>query len=147
MKRLIILNRYHYLIAIICISIITLSFCLSIQKDDSVSMAGFDGNRYKDLCLFKHITGIPCPSCGLTRGFVAISKLEFGNALHYNIACLMIYLIVLLQIPYRLMIIMKSKYILFINRLMPISTLYFYLTIIVLFTGWFYRLYSHNILL
>lgn len=36
------------------------------------------------LCLFKKVTGIPCPSCGTTRGINAILHREWLQALLYN---------------------------------------------------------------
>lgn len=34
------------------------------------------------LCTFLRITGYPCPSCGLTRGFVAMAHGQWLNVLH-----------------------------------------------------------------
>ncbi len=36
------------------------------------------------LCLFKHIFGISCFGCGMTRGFISILKLNFFSAFRYN---------------------------------------------------------------
>ncbi len=35
-------------------------------------------------CLFKSITGHPCPTCGMTRAFSAISRCEFRRAYEFN---------------------------------------------------------------
>ena len=37
------------------------------------------------LCLFRRMTGLPCPGCGLTRSFCAIAKghVERGFAFHW----------------------------------------------------------------
>ena len=37
------------------------------------------------LCLFKNIFGVPCPGCGLTRGFIAILHLNFKEATRHHI--------------------------------------------------------------
>ncbi|MCB9738042.1 MAG: DUF2752 domain-containing protein [Deltaproteobacteria bacterium] len=36
------------------------------------------------LCFHRLTTGIPCPGCGLTRGFVALMHGHLRGALHYN---------------------------------------------------------------
>jgi hypothetical protein len=36
------------------------------------------------VCLLRGLIGIPCPSCGLTRGFCALAHLELGEALRYH---------------------------------------------------------------
>lgn len=37
-----------------------------------------------EVCLFKHVTNVPCPSCGSTRAIVSISKGNFIEALSLN---------------------------------------------------------------
>jgi len=38
------------------------------------------------LCLFRRITTLPCPSCGMTRAFVALGHGDLHAALGFNIA-------------------------------------------------------------
>ena len=37
------------------------------------------------VCLFRNVTGIPCPSCGTTHSVMSITKGDFGQALNENI--------------------------------------------------------------
>ena len=36
-------------------------------------------------CLFKTLTGISCPACGMTRAFLAMLRFDFLSAIYYNI--------------------------------------------------------------
>jgi len=35
-------------------------------------------------CVIYHITGLPCPACGLTRAFIAFVRLDMGQAFFYH---------------------------------------------------------------
>ncbi|MDD2197931.1 MAG: DUF2752 domain-containing protein [Bacteroidales bacterium] len=37
-----------------------------------------------EVCLVKHITNIPCPSCGTTRSVISLAKGKFKDALQIN---------------------------------------------------------------
>jgi hypothetical protein len=40
---------------------------------------------YLTICLFKSLTGLPCPGCGLTHSFCALAKGHIAQALSYNL--------------------------------------------------------------
>lgn len=46
-------------------------------------------------CIFKSITGIPCPSCGLTRGFRALFHGHIIKAEQYNLLTVPMFLLIL----------------------------------------------------
>jgi len=37
-----------------------------------------------EVCLIKHVTNIPCPSCGSTRSVISLAKGKFSDALRIN---------------------------------------------------------------
>jgi|SRR5688572_8908269 len=37
------------------------------------------------VCLFRHVTGLPCPSCGMTHSIMAIFNFEMKEAIHINV--------------------------------------------------------------
>jgi len=53
-------------------------------------------------CTFRAVTHIPCPFCGLTTSFCHISRLHVASAFRSNVMGPPAYLLVLLQIPYRI---------------------------------------------
>lgn len=49
------------------------------------SLSNIETNRDAfDVCLIKHITNIPCPSCGSTRSLVSLTNGNFIEALLIN---------------------------------------------------------------
>ncbi|MGN0992472.1 MAG: DUF2752 domain-containing protein [Bacilli bacterium] len=48
-------------------------------------------------CLFKTIFNIPCPGCGLTRGFRALFKGNLIEAFNYNILTIPIFLFLIIS--------------------------------------------------
>lgn len=38
----------------------------------------------KSICVIYNTTGLPCPSCGMTRAFLYLAKLDFAEAFHYH---------------------------------------------------------------
>jgi len=47
------------------------------------------------ICIFKTITGLPCPSCGMTHSFVSIGHLRIVEAFFYNILGPFLYLLMI----------------------------------------------------
>jgi len=48
------------------------------------NMTQMTGNTPVSVCLIKHFTNIPCPSCGSTRAVIALTKGNFIEALSIN---------------------------------------------------------------
>lgn len=45
---------------------------------------GFIEDQSTNVCLIKHVTNIPCPSCGTSRSVVSLTKGNFFDAFNYN---------------------------------------------------------------
>ena len=68
---------FRYGIELILFSTI---FALAIFADKP---SDIPGDRFIK-CYFKEWTGLPCPSCGLTRGFIAFFHANFAETLKLN---------------------------------------------------------------
>jgi hypothetical protein len=52
------------------------------------------------LCIFKHLTGIECPLCGMTRACYCIMHLHLASAFSYNPVSLMLPVLVVTEAGY-----------------------------------------------
>lgn len=60
-------------------------------------------------CTYKRLTGTECPGCGLTRCFISIAHGDFSAAWGFNAAGILLFLFVVLQLPYRSLQIWRIK--------------------------------------
>ena len=44
------------------------------------------------LCLFYNLTGLPCPSCGMTRAFISLGHGDIHSAVLFNPASIPVYI-------------------------------------------------------
>jgi hypothetical protein len=72
---------------LICIALITL---LVIPETFL-----YNGNS---ICIFKNLTGIQCPLCGMTRASSDLLHLRIGSALHYNPVSILLPFLLLFEI-------------------------------------------------
>jgi hypothetical protein len=59
------------------------------------------------ICPFYHIFKVPCPGCGLTRGFIELFKLNIRESIKYNILCIPICIIFIIYLS---LIVIKKDY-------------------------------------
>jgi hypothetical protein len=53
------------------------------------------------LCTYQRLFGIGCPGCGLTRCFISMAHGHLGAAWRFNPAGLLLFAVVVVQLPYR----------------------------------------------
>ena len=95
-------NKLYSLLLIACLAgYIWLYF--SITKNNA-------NNTSAEVCLIKHVTNIPCPSCGSTRSVISLIKGDFTGALNLNpIGCLVAFIMLVAPIWIIADTIMRSK--------------------------------------
>jgi glycyl-tRNA synthetase (class II) len=54
------------------------------------------GSEVESVCLFKHITGIPCPSCGATRSVLSLLQGHFTEAVTTNPLGILLFILMLI---------------------------------------------------
>jgi hypothetical protein len=74
-------RRYSKRLAIITFLVLGAIFAASLLY--TTGSPGPDGN-YFTICLFKNMTGLPCPGCGLTHSFCALGKGDVAVAFGYH---------------------------------------------------------------
>jgi hypothetical protein len=109
--------RTHALILIGCVAVVALSMTMSIQGGEKVSLPGAN-SPLPELCHLKRVLHIPCPGCGLTRSFISMGHFDLFAAAHYNVAGVPLFLMTLLEIPYRAFWLLRRD-----GRRMPLGRL------------------------
>ena len=132
---------YHLFIFLLCILILLFSLILSFENGNSIYISGFEQYNYFGFCLFKQVTGVQCPSCGLTRSFILIGHFKILEALSFNMVGIFMYILVILQIPYRVLLISKNAKIIYTNKITLFSKVYIYLLCFILSVEWLYKLF------
>ena len=64
--------------------------------------------KFVDVCFIKHVTGMPCPSCGSTRSVLAILEGDFFGSLLLNPIGVLLFLILAIT-PFWLLFDFVSK--------------------------------------
>ncbi len=122
------------------ILLLTTARILTLNENQAVVLP-FRGNySIPTICHFKNIFGINCPSCGLTRSFILWMHGDYRAAWELHRLSIFIMILMLIQIPYRLFVLIFQKRITFFSErkwLLPASTLF----IVVFIGNWIYSLF------
>lgn len=97
-------SRYlspHHVVLYVCFVIISGSFLLTPARSAEGPLY-LGALPFPHTCVFKNLTGLPCPGCGLSRSMVAIAHGELRQSLYYHRLGLLTFLYVLVQFIYRI---------------------------------------------
>ncbi|UCH95800.1 MAG: DUF2752 domain-containing protein [Candidatus Aminicenantes bacterium] len=107
--------KKHLYILILSVAALLFSRLLQVERNhiylppEFKESSAFALSPVPGFCLFKEVSGWDCPFCGLTRSFVSTSHLRFKDAWNFNRAGLLIYIMVLFQVPFRLYLIWRAQ--------------------------------------
>lgn len=69
----------------------------------------FFNHKHITLCMFKLITGFPCPGCGMGRASLELIKGNYISSWHYNILCIPFTIAVLISLIWLIVDLIKRK--------------------------------------
>lgn len=100
-------EKYGSNIFILALSILIILAALSLDLHGTRVFCV--GQELPQTCLVRSVINLDCPGCGLTRSFLAISRLEMSKSIAFHPCGWLIGLVILLQIPFRILCITKPE--------------------------------------
>lgn len=94
---------------LLCLVPVLLSFMLVTNGEANALKFGNNYYYAGVPCFFRSITGYNCLTCGMTRCFIYMSDFNLTAAWNMNVAGVLLYLFCVLQIPYRLVLILRPR--------------------------------------
>ena len=130
-------STLHLVFLGIATALIGASFVFTLEGENGVRIPGLP-IPMPETCTSRRIWGVDCPGCGLTRSFVSMSEGMIAKAVAFNPAGPLVYLFVLVQIPWHLFQLGRIA----LGKL-PVESVWLYVPIFVcsaaLFLQWIYR--------
>lgn len=96
------IRDFHRLSLAVSIGVLVLSFILSFNGEQRLTLPGLNGHPLPPLCASRALLGIHCPGCGLTRSFVSLAAGDWTAAWKFHRLGWLVFLGVAAQIPYRI---------------------------------------------
>jgi hypothetical protein len=131
-------KTYHGVCFGLSIALLALASVLQVRVDGRVVVPPF-GFPLPETCYFKQLFGLGCPGCGLTRCFISLAHGEFRRAWSFNPAGLLVFLVVLIQIPYRALQVWRAHKNLDEWQLASVSIVIGCLLVVALIAQWVWR--------
>jgi hypothetical protein len=92
--------KFHLVWLCLAGGVVALSRLMQIQNSQQVTIP-FTQIPLPELCSFRRMTGMECAGCGMTRCFISLGHGDVPGAWNYNPSGILLYGIVLFQIPFR----------------------------------------------
>ena len=98
----------HWLLLLLALAALGVALVLRVDATDQV-IEPLTGRALPPSCLFRRLTGIGCPGCGLTRCFICLVHGDVSRAWTFNPSGMLIFLVVAAQVPYRVLQIWRIR--------------------------------------
>jgi hypothetical protein len=93
-------RKFHLVWLCLAGGVVLLSMVMQIRSSQEVNVP-FTQIPLPELCSFRRMTGMDCAGCGMTRCFISLGHGDLPGAWTYNPAGILLYAIVLFQLPFR----------------------------------------------
>jgi len=131
--------RYHATHLLLACAVLAAAAVLRIDDQDRVVIRGLH-LQLPESCAYLRFVGTECPGCGLTRCFICLLDCRWSEAWAYNPGGYLVFLVVVIQLPYRVVqMIRKLRGKLELSH-RALSTAIVLLTVAALFGQWLLRL-------
>jgi hypothetical protein len=100
-------RNHHRAMLAVAVAIIVLAAVLDVSPGERVAIRGLSAYPLPHLCMSRSLLGMSCPGCGLTRSFVHLAHGRWREAWHVHRLGWLLAGLVVVQIPYRGMILTR----------------------------------------
>lgn len=99
----------HFAVFCVCLGILAGTLILTPPADESSSIRLFH-TALPSVCIFRSVTGIPCPGCGLVRSMVSAMHGGVAKSMEYHRLGFIVLAYVFLQFTYRGGVLISSRF-------------------------------------
>src|SRR5271165_4048983 len=90
--------------------VLTLAFVLVERSDGRIAPRGLSRLTLPEICMSRACLGWNCPACGLTRSIIHLAQGDWRVSWHDHRLGVLTALLIVLQVPYRLMCLSQSAH-------------------------------------
>jgi hypothetical protein len=98
------LHRQHHATFLgLSVLVVVMAYLLVVVSPDRVAFRGFESSPLPHSCAFRVVFGRNCPGCGLTRGTIYLANGRFADSFAMHRLAWLFVMLIVAQIPYRLL--------------------------------------------
>lgn len=101
--------RYHLHTLWLAVAMVALSAALQVLPGGRVAFIGWESSPLPHSCLSRRLWNVSCPGCGLTRSFIWLAHGQWRESLAVHHVGWLLALLVVVQIPYRLLCLARPQ--------------------------------------